>query len=228
MIFSVLKNNRYKFFAWMLFLFFNVVIVQANVYYVDATHGDDSNSGTVISSPWRTLSKVASRTFSPGDQILFKRGEIWQGPLIFTSSGSAGNPVILGAYGQGDKPVISVNWEFEGNWVKDAGNIWKIEHLNFQPWRLRVDGEEKLQAVSKGEIDGQKYFWFIETDDPPWSVEHANIYLWSESDPNNLLIQLNAVRFSLQLNGVHDVIVRDLDIQGGNDGCLSVAAGPEE
>ena len=142
--------------------------------------------------------------------------------MVFGVSGDAVSPIVLGAYGNGEKPVISVNWEFQGNWTRENGNIWKMADINFQPWRVRINGEEKLQAVSKSEIDGVKYFWYIETDDVPWDVKNADMYLYCEKDPDSVLIQLNATRFSFQLDHVHNVIVRDLDIQGGNDGCFSI------
>jgi len=75
-------------------------------YYVDATLGDDSNPGT-ITQPWKTISKVNSSSFSPGDNIYFKRGEVWREQLTVPSSGSDGNPITFGAYGSGNKPVIS-------------------------------------------------------------------------------------------------------------------------
>ncbi len=42
-------------------------------YFVDAEHGDDSNSGTSRKEPWQTVEKVNSMTFKPGDNIYFKR-----------------------------------------------------------------------------------------------------------------------------------------------------------
>jgi hypothetical protein len=44
-------------------------------YYVDATNGNDRNSGTSELTPWKTIAKVNDPRFDPGNQILFKRGE---------------------------------------------------------------------------------------------------------------------------------------------------------
>jgi hypothetical protein len=197
----------------------------AEIYYVDSAQGDDNSSGTDISAPWKSLSKVNSSSFAAGDKILFKRGDVWNGVLEFSSSGTSGNPITIGAYGSGVRPVITVNSKFNGTWIRYEGNIWKIADLNFQPWRLRVEGEEKLQAVSMDEIDGVQYFWFIDTDDAPWEVTSADIYLYSESDPNTLLIELNTDRYAFALSSAHDVIVRDIEVQGGNDGCFSIRDG---
>lgn len=79
----------------------------AATYYVDATNGANSNTGTSQGLAWRSISKVNSSTFNPGDKILFKRGESWNERLSIPSSGSSGNPIIFNAYGEGNKPIIN-------------------------------------------------------------------------------------------------------------------------
>src|SRR3989339_90090 len=85
--------------------------VNAATYYV-ATAGNDNCTGTAqtigISGncAWKTLAKVNGRTFSPGDSILFKRGDTWNERLLIPSSGTTGNPITFGAYGTGNKPVF--------------------------------------------------------------------------------------------------------------------------
>jgi hypothetical protein len=76
-------------------------------YYVDATNGNDANNGTSELTTWKTIAKVNSSRFNPGDQILFKRGEIWREELIVPSSGADGQPITFGAYSSGAKPRIS-------------------------------------------------------------------------------------------------------------------------
>jgi hypothetical protein len=43
-------------------------------YYVDGSHGQDSNVGMLQGAPWRTLSKINNTIFKPGDRILLKAG----------------------------------------------------------------------------------------------------------------------------------------------------------
>jgi hypothetical protein len=86
---------------------FSLVVLSAstsasgNSYYVDSSGGDDSSNGTSASSPWRTIAKVNARNFSPGDHILLKRGDTWRELLALSSSGDAGNPIVVDAYGSG-------------------------------------------------------------------------------------------------------------------------------
>jgi len=90
-------------------------------YYVDATLGDDGNPGTQT-QPWKTISRVNSSSFSPGDSIYFKRGEIWRETLIIPSSGTEGSPITFGAYGSGDKPKISAFDLITDSWIGPDAN----------------------------------------------------------------------------------------------------------
>ncbi|MBJ6364027.1 choice-of-anchor Q domain-containing protein [Paenibacillus sp. GCM10012307] len=76
-------------------------------YYVDSVSGNDSNNGTSTSSAWKTLSKVSNTTFSPGDEILLKRGATFAGMAWPKGSGQNQQPITLGAYGTGNRPIIN-------------------------------------------------------------------------------------------------------------------------
>jgi hypothetical protein len=79
-------------------------------YYVDATGGLDSNTGTDSGHPWKTISKVNGQmaNFHPGDQILFKKGESWTEQLVVSASGSSSGAIIFSSYGSGSKPLIDL------------------------------------------------------------------------------------------------------------------------
>ncbi|MCG6189071.1 right-handed parallel beta-helix repeat-containing protein, partial [Maribellus maritimus] len=95
----------------------------ATTYYVSSA-GNDNNSGTSSSQAWRTLEKVNSFSPSPGDQILFNRGDQWVGTLTINVSGSSGNPIVFGAYGTGEKPKIYNSTAVSG-WSVYSGNIYR-------------------------------------------------------------------------------------------------------
>lgn len=99
-------------------------------YYVDATLGDDENNGTSTSTPWKTLAQVKTKTFSVGDFCLFKRGETWREQFLLDTgkaTGAANSPVTFGAYGSGDKPIISgaADLSATGAWADQGSNIWR-------------------------------------------------------------------------------------------------------
>ncbi|WP_319228120.1 LamG-like jellyroll fold domain-containing protein [Draconibacterium orientale] len=137
---KVKKGTRYLF---VLFFVLLVNIGNATVYYVSAS-GDDANTGTSESQPWKTLAKVSSTSFSPGDQILFKRGDEWSGTITVTSSGSAGSPIVYGAYGSGEKPKIYGSEEITG-WTQHSGNIYKAA-FNDEVEQLFIEDERMLLA----------------------------------------------------------------------------------
>jgi hypothetical protein len=91
----------------------SLFITQAfgTTYYVSSSTGSDSNSGTSTSSPWKTITKVAGRSYTPGDFILLKKGDTWIGSnfsrtLTTLSKGLSGNPITYGSYGTGGTPVL--------------------------------------------------------------------------------------------------------------------------
>lgn len=86
---------------------------EAATYYVDSTGGSDSNSGTSSATPWKTLGKVNSITFLPGDTIRFRAGRQWPAAGDTTSqlhplgSGNATTgPIKIDMYDTGAKPKI--------------------------------------------------------------------------------------------------------------------------
>ncbi len=96
---------------------------QAKTYYVSTT-GNDQNNGLSLSGAWQTLGKVSAADLEPGDKVLFKRGDVFTGSLTLSRSGLPGNPIVIGAYGSGEKPVISGLTGIRG-WVSLGGNIWE-------------------------------------------------------------------------------------------------------
>ncbi|GAA3467671.1 discoidin domain-containing protein [Nonomuraea roseola] len=75
-------------------------------YYVDAASGSDANSGQGESAAWKSLAKAGQLVLGPGDKLLFKAGQRWQGQLVIKGAGAAGSPALVGSYGSGARPVI--------------------------------------------------------------------------------------------------------------------------
>ena len=79
-------------------VFLPLALMAQTTYYVSSSGGNDSYPGT-ISQPWKTLTKVNGFTPKSGDQILFKRGDSWEGTITPPASGSSASPIVYGAYG---------------------------------------------------------------------------------------------------------------------------------
>lgn len=80
-------------------------------YYVDAEEGNDNESGRSPEKAWKTLEKVNSMVFQPGDTILFKAEGTWEGQLWPKGSGNEENSIIIDRYGDG-KNLYAVTYEF--------------------------------------------------------------------------------------------------------------------
>ncbi len=154
----------------------------ATCYYVDATNGDDSNNGN-INYPWEYSPGMGSYAGSyvpqSGDYILFKRGETWREQLNVLSFGSAGNPITFGAYGTGDKPIISgaeLMSTDSGAWTLESSNIYYI-NLGYVTTSVIEDATTGLlRKTSLAEMEqgsfyynsGLLYVW-VTDDSGPWT-----------------------------------------------------------
>ena len=179
----------------------------STVYYIDASSGSDSNTGTSSTSAWRTISKINDSSFQPGDQILFKRGESWNENLVFPSSGNASNPILIGAYGTGDKPVINGMQVVNLSWSNYSGNVWQTS-LSYHTQRLLKNGTELLRADSYSEMDGTQYMWYYDENN------HV-LYLSSATNPNNEAISINVYYDVFLINAKQYITVRDIEVRGG-------------
>ncbi|MGZ9148303.1 MAG: hypothetical protein ACXW4G_08020, partial [Candidatus Deferrimicrobiaceae bacterium] len=101
-------------------------------YYVDQTGGNDSNLGTSTDNAWKTIAKVNGSSFFAGDSILFKKGETWREQMTITSSGSAGNVITFGAYGNGANPIISGANLTTSSWTQHVTNVWEMTYTPAQ------------------------------------------------------------------------------------------------
>lgn len=136
-------------------LFFDSFLIpcaaQNKTYFV-AADGDDNASGLTIASAWKTLDKVNSMTFQPGDKILLKSGDTWYGQLSLKGSGEKGNPILLSKYGGDEKPVINMG-NAEGACVRLFNQSWweidNIEVTSGAPPVLGI-GRQGIVAIIKG------------------------------------------------------------------------------
>ncbi|SFM11673.1 Right handed beta helix region [Gracilibacillus orientalis] len=104
--------------------------VDGNVYYVDATNGNDDNDGTTEDAAWKSLDKVNATTFEPGDKILLKAGQSWTGQLYPKGSGDSDKPIVIDQYGSGDKPKIEGKGQFGAAVYLKNQSYWGINNLD--------------------------------------------------------------------------------------------------
>jgi hypothetical protein len=116
---------------------------RAETYYVDFGNGADSNAGTSRRAPWKTLAKINSFQFQPGDSILLKSGSSWQEQLAPRSSGAHGAPILIDRYGKGPAPRIDGAGRFE-----DAVRLYNVQYIEVRS--LEVSNRGDGAAVRRG------------------------------------------------------------------------------
>lgn len=204
-------NQIIKFTILIQFCFFCFSLTSYSTTYYVSSKGNDENSGTSASMPWRSLEKVNSFTPNSGDSILFRRGDEWIGTVTINGSGLFGQPVVYGAYGNGPKPKFYGSEEIKG-WSLHEGNIYKavfekpINQLFIDDKRMRAarypdEGYFFLSSVQSStrftatdlnsEIDYNGAKCFMRTH--YWTTDLFNI---TSAEANELTID-KAPRFDL-------------------------------
>jgi hypothetical protein len=108
---------------------------EATTYYVSAQSGNDTNAGTSEQTPWKSLEKINSGHFLPGDRILLQAGSVWRSSLTVPSSGSSAAPIIIDRYGTGAMPRIDA-----GDVAENAVTIRNVEYVRVQNLELTNHG----------------------------------------------------------------------------------------
>lgn len=98
-------------------------VLGQTTYYV-ASNGSDTNDGRSPTTPFQNLNKVNGLLLRAGDKILFRRGDTFRGTLIIKQSGLAGAPILVDAYGSGNKPILAGSAVVSG-WTNVGANRWQ-------------------------------------------------------------------------------------------------------
>ena len=99
-------------------ILFTTKLFATNYYF--STNGNDGNTGTSQSQPFKTITKLNTLTLVAGDSVLFKCGDIFRGQINIAASGNSSNSIVFASYGIGAKPIISgaevvTSWTQNGN-----------------------------------------------------------------------------------------------------------------
>ena len=200
--------------------FISVLFVLSNyafaaTYYVENS-GNNNADGKTEATAWKTLDKVNASTFSPGDKILFKKGNIWHGRLKVSNSGSAGNPIVYSAYGSGDKPIIRDIFQQDLSWSSYDTNIW------------RAPSSTKIRRFWEGNTELHRAYLLDPFKDLGPSFRFAwkdgYVYLYKTSTPSSSDYSFRKIGSAIYIPGKSYITIDNLDAQGGEtciyaDGC---------
>lgn len=152
----------------------------AATYYVDATSGNDSSAGTSEGTAWQTISKVNSESFNPGDQILFKRGELWREMLDPPSSGNTTHRISFDAYGSGEKPMM-IGSDIITGWTLNTTNIWQA-NITGSVYGMFFDNTTGKEEDDFSNLDNER----------DWNYTDGKVFIYSSTDPTNTYTEIEA------------------------------------
>ena len=84
-----------------------------------------------------SFNRVNSIVLQAGDRVLLRRGDSWSQELRLTGKGNWQNRIILSAYGNGPRPIISrPNRAFDYCIVINEGSHWDISELDLRSAKI--------------------------------------------------------------------------------------------
>jgi len=113
-------------------------------YFVDNLIGVDTNNGTAMATPFKSIAKINQLELKPSDSILFRRGGQWIGNFVPKGSGAKNKRIVIGAYGSGSAPILDA----QGRISKGETISYTIQLFNQEYIELR-DLKIKNYAVSE-------------------------------------------------------------------------------
>lgn len=185
----------------------------AETYYVDSVAGSDGNAGTSSSAPWRTIVKVNSTRFFAGDHVLFKRGDTWRELLEPNSSGEAGDPIVIGAYGTGAAPIVSgADIVPQSAWTLCSGckgGVWRAV-VSTQPNIVMFNGSPGPKKTSISQLVGAG----------DWYWDGEVLYVWCSMNPGSYYgspgVEASKRILALNLSAMSYLTIQNLHLTGAN------------
>lgn len=210
----------------ILFLLVSSTAIAQTTYYVSSS-GNDANNGTSPATPWKEPNRIASATMYPGDMLLFKRGDKFEGAFSRVFQGTPSNPIIIGAYGTGPDPILYGDlrgrvWtpvpNHPGVYRTSLGGYGEI-FTGF--WQKLKDSTTWTRSLSDG------YFRFRSSAPSEWEAWFSQLIpgaighdVWNDSlfvypyggvMPSSDSMKIYRFGNNVQA-GSHDVIIQDLEV----------------
>ena len=214
----------------------------AGQYYVDGENGNDASGGQTPETAWRSLEKVNNADLAAGDTILFRRGCVWRGRLM-CHSGTEGNPITYGAYGEGRAPTIL------GSADLADPNLWEAPtDPESRVWTSRTTFSQEqnvgnIVLTLKGELpcseslftdDSHRFAGWIrwkaedlkQQNDFSFDYDTGKVQFYSEKNPGELFSEIEAAKNGGIVIAANFVTIENLAI--GFGGGHGVSGSPEQ
>lgn len=137
----------------LLMSFFLITSILANDYYVSSSDGNDKNNGSK-EKPFKSLIKISKVKLKPGDQVLFKRGDVFKGHFVVNGSGNAKQQIVISSYGEGALPILTgAVGEERGGDFQEAILVRNNDHITFE----NIEIQNERNVAREGVKDKNAY-----------------------------------------------------------------------
>lgn len=186
-------------------------------YYVHATLGSDAASGLSEDAAWKTVGKVNSMSLSPGDTVLFARGEMWRETLTVPSSGSSGAPITFDAYGYGPLPIINGgDVKANSSFASDTGFSYSTSYTLITNGVMMVheDGVRLTSRASQALVQANPGSFFL-----TGTTLYVSASDGSDIRTNGKVYEVPGRTVNIYTNGKDFIVIRNLHTirTNGND-----------
>ena len=124
---------------------------QDKTYFV-SPDGNDAASGLSVKDAWKSIDKVNSFVFQPGDKVLFESGKTFYGQLKVQGSGVEGKPITLSSFGGPERPVINFGAAEGAGILLENVDHWEVvgmEVVSYEPYKIGIGRQGIVVRISK-------------------------------------------------------------------------------
>lgn len=117
----------------------------AETFHISSSDGNDGWDGLSPETAWRTLDKLHQswNLIGPGDSVLLERGSVFSPTTLDRNgiiripndkAGTPGNPITIGAYGEGERPIVDFSQIYEYGAALRTGGLsyFTIQDIEFR------------------------------------------------------------------------------------------------
>jgi len=191
---------------------------QANTYYI-SNNSNDMNSGKSPEQSWKTIKKIIA-----GNTYLLKRNDVFYF-TINKFNNPSNKKTTIGAYGQGNKPLISLYKSINQDaWQPVSQNIWKVDLKNTNNYTGFLNNTDTNVGFLKAnsEIRGAKLSstsllqknWDFYSD-------KQYLYIYLPNNPSNLSSKVQFVTNVNIIELTNNMEVRDIALTGTGEHAVS-------
>lgn len=192
------------------------VAVGQTTYYV-ATDGSDTNTGTTLQAPLRSLQR-AMDLVGPGDTVLM-RGGTYREHVTFRTNGTPSQPITIQAVSN-EIPVLKGSAPVTG-WTLHTGRIWQVSGWTNWSQQVFVD-DMPLQMIGRTRITYYQPVGLDANDLYPGSfyvdTNTATLLVWLADGgaPTGRLVEAGVGDYKAVLRVGHHYRVEGLHIRHAN------------